>query len=79
MTTGGAAARHARRMRSRSDDGAPALLAMFVLGTLAGVGAVVALARLRDDWADAGAIVLVVAIGALLGIAILRQLDGDDD
>jgi uncharacterized membrane protein YfcA len=52
---------------------------MFVLGTLAGVGAVVALARLRDDWADAGAIVLVVAIGALLGIAILRQLDGDDD
>jgi hypothetical protein len=78
MTTGEAAARDALRMPSRSDDGAPALLAMFVLGTLAVVGVVVALARLQDDWADAGAILLVVAIAALLGIAILRQLDDDD-
>ena len=79
MTTARAPASDARLMRPRSDDGAPTLLAMFVLGTLAVVGAVVGLARLRDDWADAGAIALVLMIAALLGVAILRQIGGDDD
>jgi hypothetical protein len=65
-------------MPSNSDQGAPALLVMFVLGTLAVVGAVVGVARLRDDWADAGAIALLVAITALLGVAIARQLRGDE-
>ena len=79
MTTLDVPARDARAMPSRSDDGAPTLLAMFVLGTLAVIGAVVGLARLHDDWADAGAILLVLAIALLLGVAILRQIGGDDD
>ncbi|HEX5620312.1 MAG TPA: hypothetical protein VFX51_17965 [Solirubrobacteraceae bacterium] len=66
-------------MSPTPDQGAPSLLAMFVLGTLTVLGAVVAVGRLRDDWADAGAIVLVLVLVALLGLAIARQLSDDDD
>jgi hypothetical protein len=52
---------------------------MFVVGTLTVLGAVVALGHSHDDWADAGAIALVVAIVALLAVAIARQLGDDDD
>jgi hypothetical protein len=66
-------------MRSASDDGAPTLLAMFVLGTLTVLGAVVAVGRIRDGWADAGAIVIVLVLTVALGLAIARQLDDEDD
>jgi hypothetical protein len=66
-------------MRHTPDEGAPALLAMFVAGTLTVVGAVVALGRIDDDWADVGAVALVVAVLALLMVAIARELGDDDD
>ena len=52
---------------------------MFAVGTLTVLGAVVAVGRLRDDWADAGAIVVVLVLVVLLGLAIARQLGDDDD
>jgi hypothetical protein len=61
------------------DQGAPSLLAMFAVGTLTVLGAVVAVGRLRDDWADAGAIIVVLVLVCLLGLAIVRQLGDDDD
>jgi hypothetical protein len=61
------------------DTGAPNLLAMFAIGTLTVVGAVVAVATSHDDWADAGAIALVLAIVAVLGFAIARLLRDEDD
>jgi phosphate/sulfate permease len=66
-------------MSPTPEQGAPSLLAMFVIGTLTVVGAVVAMARIGDDWGDAGAIVVVLVIVSLLGLVIARQLrDGDD-
>ena len=52
---------------------------MFVLGTLTVIGAVLAIGRIGDDWGDAGAIVLVIAIATLLGLAIARLLRDDGD
>jgi hypothetical protein len=66
-------------MTSKTDPGAPTLLAMFAFGTVAVVGVVVAVARSHTDLADAGAIVLVIAVAALIGVAILRQLGDDED
>ena len=65
-------------MRERPDDGAPALLAMFVAGTLTVIGAVVAIGRIDSDWADVGAIALVLAVLAML-IAVIAAALGDDD
>jgi hypothetical protein len=59
------------------DEGAPGLLAMFVVGSLTVVAAVVAMGEIDDGWADVGAIALVVGIVVLLMIAIKRQLDDD--
>jgi hypothetical protein len=56
----------------------PNLLAMFAFGSLAVVGAVVAVAAIDSDWADAGAIALVIAISALLGTALARALRDDN-
>jgi hypothetical protein len=67
------------RVSPTPEQGAPSLLALFVIGTLTVLGVVVALGRAHDDWADAGAIVLVLAIVCLLGLAIARQLRDDDD
>ena len=61
------------------DQGAPSLLVMFVLGTLSIVGAVVAIGSIGDAWGDAGAFVLVLAVVALLGTVIARQLRDEDD
>lgn len=61
------------------DEGAPGLLAMFVVGSLTVVGAVVAVGRIDDAWVDVGAIALVIGILALLMIAIARQLGDEDD
>jgi hypothetical protein len=66
-------------MSPTPDQGAPNLLAMFVIGTLTVVGGVVAMGRIGDDWGDAGAIVLVLAVVALLGLAIARLLGDEDD
>jgi hypothetical protein len=52
---------------------------MFAVGTLTVLGAVVAVGRVRDDWADAGAIVVVLVLVAVLGLAIARQLRDEDD
>jgi hypothetical protein len=52
---------------------------MFVAGSLTVVGAVVAIGRIDDAWADVGAITLVIGILALLMIAIARQLGDEDD
>jgi hypothetical protein len=66
-------------MSPTPDQGAPSLLAMFVLGTLAVIGAVVMIGRIGDDWGDVGAIVLVLAIVTVLGLVIARQLRDEDD
>ena len=61
------------------DEGAPTLLAMFVAGTLTVLGAIVALAHFHDDWADAGALVLMLVVLCLLMVAIFRELRDDED
>ena len=66
-------------MAPTPDQGAPSLLALFVLGTVTVIGAVVAIGRIGDDWGDVGAIVLVLVIVSLLGVAIARQLRDDGD
>jgi phosphate/sulfate permease len=66
-------------MSPTPDQGAPSLLVMFAIGTLTGLGAVVAIGRIGDDWGDVGAIVLVLVLIALLGLAIARQLRDEDD
>jgi hypothetical protein len=71
-------ARDAPSMRQTRDEGAPGLLAMFVAGTLTVIGAVVAIGRIDSDWADLGAVALVLAVLAVLMITIAGQL-GDDD
>jgi hypothetical protein len=40
---------------------------------------VVAIGRIGDAWGDAGAFVLVLAVVALLGTVIARQLRDEDD
>jgi len=52
---------------------------MFVIGTLTVLGAVVAIGRIGDDWGDVGAIVVVLVLVSLLGLAIARQLNDEDD
>jgi hypothetical protein len=47
---------------------------MFVVGTLTVIGAVVAIGRIDGDWADVGAVALILAILALLMVTIARQL-----
>ena len=66
-------------MQPTPEQGAPSLLAMFAVGTITVVGAVVGVGRVHDDWADVGAILLVLVILALLGLAIARQLQDDSD
>ena len=66
-------------MSEQPDDGAPGLLAMFAAGTLTVIGAVVAIARIDSDWADAGAIALVLAVLAMLMAAIAAELHDDAD
>jgi uncharacterized membrane protein len=55
----------------------PPLLLTFLAATLAIVGAVVVVGRTDSGWADAGAIVLLLATLGLMLVAILRRL-GDD-
>jgi hypothetical protein len=66
-------------MRQMPDEGAPTLLAMFVAGALTVLGAVIALGHFHDDWADAGALVLMLAVLGLLMLAIFRALRDDED
>jgi hypothetical protein len=66
-------------MSPTPDQGAPSLLAMFVVGTLTVLGAIVGVGRIHDDWGDVGAIVVVLVLVSLLGVAIARQLGDDDD
>jgi hypothetical protein len=66
-------------MRQAPDEGAPGLLAIFVVGSLTVVGAVVALGRLASDWADAGAVAILIGVLGLLIVAIMRQLGDEDD
>jgi hypothetical protein len=61
------------------DEGAPGLLVMFVAGTLTVVAGVVAIGHFHDDWADAGTVVLMLVVLALLMLAILRALRDEDD
>ena len=56
------------------EDGAPVLLLLFVAGTLAMVAAVVFIARVQSDWADAGAVAFLVAIAGAIGAVIAREL-----
>jgi hypothetical protein len=62
----------------RQDAAAPGLLLTFLAATLTMVGAVVVIGRTDSDWADAGAVVLMLVIVALLMAAIRRQLRDDE-
>ena len=58
--------------------GAPALLIAFFAATVAMVCAVVVIGRTHSDWADIGAVALLVGLVAVMGAMIARQLrDGD--
>ena len=57
-----------------SDDGAPVLLFLFLVATFAVIGAVVLIGQTKSDWADAGTVVLVLALVALMGAVLARQL-----
>jgi ribose/xylose/arabinose/galactoside ABC-type transport system permease subunit len=62
-------------------DAVPALLVAFFAATIGMVGAILLAVRAGSDWADAGAVVLLVAIAAALLGGIVRSLrdDGDPD
>ena len=60
-------------------NGWPALLPLFFAGTVVMVLAVVAMAHLDNDWADAGAVLVLVAIAGLLLLAIGRQMTDEND
>ena len=64
-----------RRLLSHSEDVAtPALLPLLLAATLAMVGAVATIGLTDSDWAEAGAIVLLLgALGLVMG-ATLRQV-----
>jgi hypothetical protein len=67
-----------RTLPSREDGGAPWLLLMFFAATLAMLCAIVAIGRTDSDWVEAGAIVLLLALLALLTQS-LRRLSSDGD
>jgi len=70
-----------RRLLTRSDDAAtPVLLPILLAATLAMVGAVAIIGLTDSDWADVGAVALLLGtVGLVLG-AIRRQLrDGEPD
>jgi hypothetical protein len=69
-----------RRPRSHGVNGEGlALLPLFFLGTIVMVLAIVAMARIDDDWADVGAVVLLVIVAGLLLLAVARRAGDDDD
>jgi hypothetical protein len=58
--------------------GAPSLLIAFFAATVSMVCAVVVIGRTHSDWADIGAVALLVGLVAVMGAMIARQLrDGD--
>jgi uncharacterized membrane protein len=57
----------------------PRLLVTFFAATVAMVGAIVVMAGVDSDWADAGAIVLLLGVGALLVAEIAHELRDDDE
>ena len=65
----------------RDADAVPTLLLAFFIATVEMVGAILLAIRPRSDWADAGAVVLLVATAAALLGGIVRSLrdDGDPD
>jgi hypothetical protein len=62
-------------------EGAPRLLLEFFGATAGMVAAVVLLVRAHSDWADAGAVLLLLGVVVLLGVEIRRELrdEGDAD
>lgn len=52
---------------------------MFAAGTLTMVLAVVAIARIDNDWADLAAVAVLVAVTGLLLRTILRLSQDEDD
>jgi hypothetical protein len=63
---------------ARQDGGGPALLPTFFAGTLAMVLAVVAIARIDNDWADLVAVAVLGAVTSALLLAVARRLRDDD-
>jgi hypothetical protein len=70
--------RRQTRRAQRGDGAAPALLPTFFVATLAMVGAVVGIAAIDSDWADLGAIVILIAVLAFLLSELMRRLDDDE-
>jgi hypothetical protein len=69
-----------RPFPGRGDSASPPLLPTFVVGTLAMVVAIVAMARIDNGWGDAAAVVFLVIVAGVLLLAIVRRLsDGADD
>jgi hypothetical protein len=61
-------------MQDHPDSAAPWLLPSFIAAVLAMVGAVVVIGRTGSDWADVGAIALLLVLTGLLGAMIARRL-----
>jgi energy-converting hydrogenase Eha subunit A len=71
-------ARLPQRFDRRRDSAAPVLLPTFTLAVMAIVLAVVVIGRTGSDLADVGAVVLLLAAVAALGVAIGRRLDDQE-
>ena len=71
-----------RRLPHMEDSAAPVLLPAFLAATLAVVAAVVLIGQTDSDWADVGAVALLLGtLGMLLGafLHVLRDGWREDD
>jgi hypothetical protein len=68
-----------RRAKTWRDDATPPWLPTFLAGTLVMVGAVIAIGAIDSDWADFGALALLLVILGVLLSEILRRIRRDDE
>jgi hypothetical protein len=62
----------------RPDSAAPGMLIVFIGSILVMVLAIVVIGRTGSEWADIGAVVLLLGITAALGAVIARALRDDE-
>ena len=67
-------------LRQREDSATPSLLPILLAAALAMVGAIATIGLTDSDWADVGAVALLLSTLALVLGTLLHQLrDGDPD
>ena len=65
-------------LRQREDSAIPSLLPILLAATLAMVGAIATIGLTDSDWADVGAVALLLSTLALVLGTLLHQLRDDE-